>query len=329
MIILKTYRKETEALLFLLDSENQFGIGYSEISSLTERIWIQESQDFDSIDNFMRDDYNNPCVEDYDMTLLIRLALACWDNKLPKSAKDVKAFCAIRSGKYTMEEDSPFYSLWTLFLKNNDSLMNLISTSSDPALQPSVLLEQAELMLDKHYQTIQRLNRRYGGDPRRLTQTEWFKSKLPLPARTTESSPREPNKAFNRDFVSIMLAAKIVMHFHPSSSLLQALALAPEHYAVGQSGYEYWFRRTLRKHCATQQGWLFLLMNMPKFAPEELMYLMSRVPVDVNVCDILIEAFDEYYDEETQENTKYWYRDKSEYMDYFEKYFQMGDLLGC
>jgi hypothetical protein len=83
----------------------------------------------------------------------------------------------------------------------------------------------------------------------------------------------------------------------------------------------------LQKHCAIQQGWLFLLMNMPRFAPEELMYLMSRLPVSANECDALINVFEEYYDEDTQERAKHWYRDKSEYMDYFEKYFQVGYLL--
>ena len=57
------------------------------------------------------------------------------------------------------------------------------------------------------------------------------------------------------------------------------------------------------------------------------MYLMSRAPVSANECDTLIDVFEEYYDEDTQERTKYWYRDKSEYMDYFEKYFQVGYLL--
>ncbi|MGI2112371.1 hypothetical protein ACRN9G_02075 [Shewanella frigidimarina] len=327
MIIFKLFKKETESLLSLLDDENKFGIGYSERPSLTARVWIQESQEFDWIDNFLRDDDNNPWAEEYDMTLLVRLALDCWESKLPNPARNVKALCGSRSGKYAMEEDSPFYCLWTLFLNRNESLMDLMSKSSDPALQPSVLLEQAELLLDAHYLTIQRLNRRYGGDPRSCTEHKWFKSTLPLPAGKSKTKASKSNKAFNRDFVPIMLAAKIIMHFHPQSSLLEALALAPEHYSVGEWGYEYWFRRTLQKHCAMQQGWLFMLMNMPRFAPEELMYLMSRVPVSANECDTLIDVFEEYYDEDTQERTKYWYRDKSEYMDYFEKYFQVGYLL--
>jgi len=218
MIIFKLFKKETESLLSLLDDENKFGIGYSERPSLTARIWIQESQEFDWIDNFLRDDDNNPWAEEYDMTLLVRLALDCWESKLPNPARNVKALCGSRSGKYAMKEDSPFYSLWTLFLNRNESLMDLMSKSSDPALQPSVLLEQAELLLDAHYLTIQRLNRRYGGDPRSCTKHKWFKSTLLLPAGKSKTKAREPNKAFNQDFVSIMLAAKIVMHFHPQSS---------------------------------------------------------------------------------------------------------------
>ncbi len=118
MIIFKSFKKETEALLSLLDDENKFGIGYAEQPTLTERVWVQESQEFDRVDNFLRDDYNNPWAEEYDMTLLVRLALDCWESKLPNPARNVKALCATRSGKYAMEEDSPFYSLWTLFLNS-------------------------------------------------------------------------------------------------------------------------------------------------------------------------------------------------------------------
>jgi hypothetical protein len=323
MFTFSSFTKESEALLILLGSENQSGIGFSHQPHETERIWIQESKDFQWVYNYMRDDLNN-CPEDYDVTLLVRLALYCWDSKLPTDAKDVKALCRLRLGHDGIKPDSPLYGLWTLFLSSNKPLIKLITASNDPDLQPKVLLEQAELLLDWHYRRIQRLNRQFGGDPRSRTDTEWFMSNQKLALGKKKSKARDPNIPFDRDFVPLMLAAKVVMHFHPRSSLLHAFALAPIHYAVGEWGYEYWFRRTLLKHCANQQGWRFLLMNLPRFEPEELMFLMSRVPLCGPDCEMLIESFEDYFDDEREQP---WCLEQSEYLDYFEAFFLGGNLL--
>jgi hypothetical protein len=324
MITYSSYTRESDSLIELLRSEDKIGVYFSQQPCNNERVWIQETQEFESVSNFLRDDYINPWVEEFDLTMLVRLALDCWDAKLPNAARPIKSLCIHRSGAYGIQPDSPLIGVWNLYLNSNEPIIELITTSSDPALQPKVLLEQAELLLDWHYRRIQRLNRQFGGDPRSRTDTAWFQSHQSLARPKRKSKSSNPNKAFDRDFVPLMLAAKIVMHFHPRSSLLQALALAPIYYAVGEWGYEYWFRRSLQRHCANQQGWLFLLMNMPKFEPEELMYLMSRMSIAAHECECIIESINEYFDEERDID---WVSEKEEYMELFEELFLRGNLL--
>ncbi|MEL4437802.1 hypothetical protein AAEH88_01025 [Shewanella algae] len=286
-----------------------------------ENLWVQECVDLVELADWLRDEDYNPWVDFWDVTALGRIVFECWGNPLAHGAGNVAWLCNHRSGAACITKDSPFYPLWTRFIEGKQSLLSWLSEDAGSEFQPAELLFHAEVLLDKHWRRQERRLARYRGDERLSADVPWFasnklKAALKLPKKASGS--QQQNKAFARDFLPLMLAARLVMHFYPQSPLLKALALQSHYSPKTNEEYELYFRRLLLKHQVSLKGSAFIRRNLVAFSAEEFLYLCDfAAPNDSELQQLAI-LFDALHDEDGSWDE---YLDKSQYLEYFQRLF--------
>ncbi|MDH1316132.1 hypothetical protein N5C36_18830 [Shewanella xiamenensis] len=264
-----------------------------------ENLWVQECADLAELADWLRDEDYSPWVDFWDVTALGRMVFECWDNPPCQGAREILALCNTRSGKESISKDSPFYPWWKRFIEGRQSLLNWLCEEKGADFHPAELLFHAKALLDKHWRRTEKRCQRYSGDPRLLLETPWFSTKqhqssLTLPKKSSRS--QTPNKAFAKDFLPLMLAARLVMHFFPQSGLLQGLALQSQYHPKTNEEYELYFSRLLLKHQVSRHGASFIKRHLVALSGEELLYLCDVAKLADDELKQIVTLFDAMHD---------------------------------
>lgn len=286
-----------------------------------ENLWVQEWHELPEVSAWLRDEQGNPWGDFWDVTALGRMVFECWDNPPCQGAREILMLCSARNGKESINKDSPFYPWWKRFIEGRQSLLSWLCEEKGADFHPAELLFHAEALLDKHWRRTEKRCQRYSGDPRLLLETPWFltkqhQSSLTLPKKSSRS--QMPNKVFAKDFLPLMLAARLVMHFFPQSGLLQGLALQSQYQPKTNEEYELYLRRLLLKHQVTRHGAGFIKRHLLAFSGEELLYLCDVAKLADDELKQILTLFDAMHDPDLLWDE---YLDKSQYLEYFQRLF--------